>query len=522
MESNQFTYHTRFYVDASSQAVLGAYASLMSCIERKLFADICKGKKHQNLKSTYITEFGITARQFNSIRIGLEGKIDSVKNLRKTRIIELGHQIAALKERIPKIKKAEQANKIHQKKRRLFNLQRKLDQLKQDEASGTVRICFGSKKLFRAQFSLAENGYSSHEEWKKNWEYKRNNAFFLIGSKDESSGNQSCTATVAEDGSITLRLRLPQALVGAYGKYLYITNVRFGYGHDVIVANILKCITKGEKAGVAINYRFQRDEKGWRVFVTTPYTPPECITHTDRGVIGVDINSDHIAITETDRFGNLINSKSIPLVCYGKTTNETKALVGDVAKEIVNQACAAQKPIVMEKLDFQKKKMTLRETRSTKFSRMLSSLAYSTIIAALKSRSLRFGVEVYEVNPAYTSIIGRVNYAARYGLTIHAAAALIIARRAIGLSERLPRHQGKIPDGKGGYVTLSLPVRNRDKHVWSSWRQVLRQFQVVLAAHFQAKKKILKPVQTCLCDGASPLNLVGAIPTHESLVKLLD
>lgn len=44
------------------------------------------------------------------------------------------------------------------------------------------------------------------------------------------------------------------------------------------------------------------------------------------------------------------------------------------------------------------------------------------------------------VNPAYSSVIGRHKFARRYGISGHLAAALVIARRAQGFSERYSRH----------------------------------------------------------------------------------
>jgi len=83
------------------------------------------------------------------------------------------------------------------------------------------------KKLFRGQFTLEDNGYNSHEQWLKDWQAARNNQFFVIGSKDETAGCQGCVATVAEDGSISLRLRLPN---GAGQKHTVITGLRFAHG----------------------------------------------------------------------------------------------------------------------------------------------------------------------------------------------------------------------------------------------------------------------------------------------------
>ena len=54
----------------------------------------------------------------------------------------------------------------------------------------------------------------------------------------------------------------------------------------------------------------------------------------------------------------------------------------------------------------------------------------------------REGVEIIAVNPAYSSVVGRVKFMERYGLTVHQAAALVLARRYLGCSERIPRRLG--------------------------------------------------------------------------------
>jgi hypothetical protein len=106
--------------------------------------------------------------------------------------------------------------------------------------------------------------------------------------------------------------------------------------------------------------------------------------------------------------------------------------------------------------------------------------------AFLTSCAFKNGIKVHQVNPAYTSIIGRVNYATRYGLSTHLAAALCIARRHQKFSEAPCSPTAKIPDGKGSHVAFVLPVRNRTKHVWHFWGQVKKKISTVLAAHFRA------------------------------------
>lgn len=57
----------------------------------------------------------------------------------------------------------------------------------------------------------------------------------VLGSKDETSGCQGCVATVTHDGSLSLRLRLPDALA-AQQKSVEVQGLRFAYGHENILS----------------------------------------------------------------------------------------------------------------------------------------------------------------------------------------------------------------------------------------------------------------------------------------------
>jgi IS605 OrfB family transposase len=468
------SYQTRFFTDDTLYQTLTCYAQLFSQIEHHLFKAKIANVDPNACKRDFLKKFGITGRQYNACYAILQGKIDSIKESMHLRIAQLEEKIKASETKIKRIRKP---FSIHQKKRYLNNLKNKLTRLKLDRDQNIIRLCFGSKKLFRAQFALEENGFSSHDEWKIAWQKARSSEFFVLGSKDETAGNQSCTACIQENNKLSLRLRLPDSL--KLGSYITIPDIYFTYGHQNIIAALHN--------KQAISYRFKRDDKGWRIFASVHVEAAPIVTNEQFGRIGIDINSDHLSLVETDRFGNPIRKETHSLYLNGKSTNQTKALIGEASKKIVEEAKKAKKPIVLEKLDFQQKKASLREKR-TSFARMLSSFAYSSILTYLKSRAQKEGVEIQEVNPAYTSIIGRVKFSKRYGLSIHHAAALVIARRSLRFSEKPASSLKDIPDGRGGHVALSLPARNRDEHVWTFWRRLGKKLSAVLAAHFQAMK----------------------------------
>ena len=371
-----------------------------------------------------------------------------------------------------------------------------------------MRLCFGSKRLWRKQHHLAENGYSRHEEWLGDWRDARSGEFFVLGSRDETAGCQLCVATVVYDGTLTLRLRMPDCLASQHGKYLTIAGVHFNHGHEQLLAALdsnteyARCRREhGEKVvretelGQAISYRFKRDGKGWRVFATTDMMDVPVVTDQRRGAVGVDLNADHLAVCETDTAGNYVNAFSVPVVTYGKSHHQAEAIIGGAVASVVAYAREAGKPVVIEKLDFRQKKAVL-EGESRRYSRVLSSFGYGKIKACFLFRGYREGVEVRQINPAFSSVIARVKFMERYGLSVHQAAALVLARRLLGCSERIPRRR-VAPVGNGVQVAFTVPVRKRVKHVWTNWGAVAGQLRPALAAQHRLgrRRRIPNPVQ---------------------------
>jgi len=513
-KENIKTFETRIPFILHEEEVLMAYAHLFSYLERRLFADIASGKTPGELKNDYLAAFDITARQFNSLRVLVEGKINSIKKQIPARISTLRERIASVSKKIKKLIKTEgDPFLIHQKKRGLECLKHKLANATEDHKNGIVRCCFGGKKLFHAQYNLAENGYFSHEEWLQSWKKARSRELFFLGSKDETAGNQTCTATLKSDQSIELRLRLPNALE-KYGKYLVISDIHFKYGKEELHALLSSETTQ------AITWRLKRDEKGWRIFTSFEVQPAVCTSKQNIGVIGLDINANHLALVETDRFGNPISTKTVPYNVYGKSSDEAKAIIGDATAAAVAFARDKNKPLIFEELDFQKKKSQLKESNRA-YARMLSSFSYGSIITHLKSRSSKRGVLAKQVNPAYTSVIGRIKYAERYGLSIHLAAALTIGRRYLRFSERVPSSLSEIPDGKDGHVTLSPPVRKRNKHVWSIWSYLSKKLRTALAAHFRTAKSRSKSSSKPAFVTEPISDVAGGTPARESSELLL-
>jgi IS605 OrfB family transposase len=313
---------------------------------------------------------------------------------------------------------------LHQHKRRLAVLEIKLAEARAQAADPS--LCFGTRKLMQARYTLEANGFSSRKDWRNTWTAVRSAQFTLDGNSSKESGNQFARLRMRDDGLFDMELRLPKALAhlaqrtfkfaGSDIHCVDLHDLSFNHGHAVIERAIA--------SGKPVCVKFVRDEKSWRVAVTVDDAVEQRVCDYSRGAIGVDLNAGHVAVAYVDASGNPVESFNIPCVTYGRSPDQGKASIRKAATQVADLAARLGVPFVSEKLDFSKKKTALKDSNDPLYARMLSSFAYSAFDAALASACYRRGVAHRRVNPAYTSIIGRVKFARRYGLSVHAAAPL--------------------------------------------------------------------------------------------------
>ncbi len=172
------------------------------------------------------------------------------------------------------------------------------------------------------------------------------------------------------------------------------------------VAAIGRNVSPNKREHDAISWRFVRDRKGWRVLATVS-VPSGGLSAEGVGIVAIDLNADHVAVTELDRFGNPVASVSVPCPTRGKSRHQRLAAIGDAVKRVVAYARDRHKSIVAERLDFEAKKAEL-EQRGARYARMLSSFAHATFHAILRARAADAGVGLRTVYPAYTSVIRAV------------------------------------------------------------------------------------------------------------------
>ena len=206
----------------------------------------------------------------------------------------------------------------------------------------------------------------------------------------------------------------------------------------------------------ALSYRIYAKDLRWFIACSTDVPIASTISYSrDYGCLGVDLNPGVIGWAYCDRDGNLFVKGQIRLNLHSKRLVRQLAILHDVTKKIVDLGLKYRCPIVIEKLDFSTKKAQIKE-RGRKYSRMLSNFTYGKFIDFLTQKATDAGIELIKVNPAFSSQIGLVKYMRQYGLSSDTAATLVLARRAMRLSERVP-------------LQVAYPLLTGGKHVWTAW-----------------------------------------------------
>jgi IS605 OrfB family transposase len=482
-------------------AYCDAYASIFGAVQHRLHTDRQKpdfnaNKAHQQ----YLLAFGINRRQCNGVRVNLDQKENAARTARKLHIEEINRSISALKSAIKIIDSKENKTKrelftLHQKKRRLFNQEKRVEKLKNSKPN----VCFGSKKLFNAQHHLEANGYKNHEEWRAGWQAERTDHFMIVGSHDESNGNQNAQLKEQSDGNFSLFLRVAPALVKQFGNVIVVKDIVFKQGRDNRgVNNNLNDIKAALANKEPITVLFHKNKKKhWILSVICRRCQVEIISKRYNGRVGVDINASSLDAAFVDFQGNLKEHVSVPFKT-SKSANhdQIEASIGEAVKVIVALATKHKVPVIIEHLDFAAKKKAMKDRMLTNRA-ILSSFSYSVATDVIKSRAYREGIGVFEVNPAYSSLIGCVKYQSQYGINSGVAAAIVLARRHMRFSERCPLSDR---------VTPKSPADGL-RHVWSRWASLLRNIKT------KAKLKIFVRRHDWF-------HVSGALSTAE--VKLMD
>ena len=441
-----------------------------SC-ERWAFNRLQEGRSREELKKEGQKIFGINSRFCDDAILKARAIIESQRELLALEIEETGTKLARARKKLDraekdlaaaiktgnpvKIEKAERT--VHGRKARVKKLKTKLDELKTHQNDGTIpTVIFGGRSLWKRIC----RGRATKEEWRN----ARQNRLYARG--DETRGGNPNIKISYRSGefalSVTVSHLSEQAGTDSRGRPVMTRAPRVTGKLWLPEKHRLK-VWESLLSGAPYNVELIGGRDGrYRVHITFTVTVPEPVTSPNRGYLGMDTNPDGVALANVNYFGqpepwpegfevpypkalhkfagefqvtvqpNGFLYIKIPELAYSRGYRRTY-LIGVLAKVVVDIAKAFDKPIALEDLDFGKDRLDT----DRKFNRMAANFPFKKIIEAVMRRASREGVGVKPVRPAHTSTIGYYKYMERYGVIIHHAAALTIARRAIGFRERI-------------------------------------------------------------------------------------
>jgi len=317
------------------------------------------------------------------------------------------------------------------------------------------KIIFGGRKLFRKLQKRHLNG-KDYQKLKLEWKEKRQCNLYSRGDKSKK-GNLNLRV-VEKDRKIYLRINIGER------NYVY-AKISYGFNNCKFEKN-LPLLLSGE---IPYSVELKRKNKKFYVYITIEEKFPEIRITKDCGVIGVDLNAypSHLAWVETDSNGNLMRYSEIQmpeLVTGNRNKREYYSWI--YARKIIEIAKNSGKAIVIEKLNI-KNKGKKGDYSGRKSRRIRHNFTYRKLINKIKIYALREGIQVIEVNPAYTSVIGTLKYAPQFMVSKDVASAYVIARRGLGKKEKIPESYRKILENltseelKELKESLSEQIRNK-------------------------------------------------------------
>ncbi len=381
--------------------------------------------------------------------------------------------------------------KLNRLKRSVHILEQRIKFNKFKLCFGSSQLLKQRPGSFSDQFRLTQeqNKYKDKDfnvnlvDWEKDWDLARNNIWISIGDKDKPQGN----AEIQYDHiNKILRLRLTEQAAnellrkisqqvnipyedlinhknikyGVYrmqARFIEIPGVEFCHKNQVkiqqaianqqpITAKIIKKLTPGGK-GIGYYVQLSFEE----ILINNINNKSSSIKNENL-TMGIDLNEKGLAYCIIKADGNKLNPREqknnslqykptgfIQWDLKDKSTAQRQWVISNKITEILAIAEDYNiKDIAIENLDFSSNMGNMNSGyngKTTKsgfnYNKMLSSFAKKQFSDMIARKTERLGMNLYLVNPAYSSVGGFSKYGIVNKLPVDMAASLWLARQAL-------------------------------------------------------------------------------------------
>ena len=454
--------------------ISGLCVAHSEAVRHALSATYRQGKDSKTVYAELV-RFGLTAKQAGSVqnvsemlfkrqleadkyqKTQLENRILATKKsifnletkLDKKKLSLLSLTGSAKKKAVIKIK--DEHRNIIFKKLSLKLKERKLEILTNQLKNNKVKICFGSRKLLKQNPKINQDSiYKTYDDWRREWDLRRNNSVVSIGCKSKPNGNPELQwdptnnslrirLTNNQAAARTQELSLSTGLDVENGKTAKICNLRM-QARFIEIPNVDFIGHHGEarKKIIAAQGKLPltakiiiREGSKFYLHISVARQDSNAFIPRDRGALGVDFNVKGVAWAVVKPDGNLDSKKHgfIEWKIQKQKSGTVSVEIGNIAKQLAEIAQLNNVAMAIENLDFADKKSNLAKRKE--YNAMLSTLATKKFVAMVKKQCKDKAIGLYMINPRYSSVGGFAKYGFLTKGTVDEASAHWIGRQAI-------------------------------------------------------------------------------------------
>ena len=439
MQNRKFTVVTQLHEKNNHEIIeyIESSRTEYARIMRETFYTIKHNSLNKSQYNTYLqNKYNILKRTANSIISDAQGRYNALKELKKYEKKQLESKIMHLEtEVIPQLVELRDSNsvklelgrtvslikqrnlrrKIIAKKAKLNRMKQKLENLNYQIETGRLKLCFGTKKLLQQDYEL--------------FIAQRDSQMSFVGAKEESACNQLLQLEYnRKDNQFGVKLRKDfGGYKSASDKYAY-GKVYFNHHKKHLISILRSKISP-------LSYKIIKRNGRYYLYCTFEIGVDEFITRSDHGTIGLDFNKGFITLSETNPYGHLVRTQTLPY--RFKSGDKTKTDLQGVVNRVMKLSLQTGKDVCIEDLDFKTKKSKTDSKQNKKYNEMLHSLAYRQFSDIVESVTYRNKVNLIKVNPAWTSWLAKEKYCPNMKLNVHVGASYVIARRGQGFKDTL-------------------------------------------------------------------------------------
>jgi IS605 OrfB family transposase len=329
-----------------------------------------------------------------------------------------------------------------------------------DWQDGRVRVVRGGRRLANTRHHLDQAGITE-AQWQQRWQAAR---WFLSadGETGKRYGNE--TVRVTPEGQVSIKLPVPLAHLAntAHGRYTLTSRVGFAHRGQAWRDRV--------EADLAVAYRIHHDPDRGRWYLTASWQQPTVQmipleAAQAAGMVGVDMNDDHLAAWLLDVHGNPVGDpRRFGYDLSGDAAHRDAQLRHAITGLLHYAKRAGVTAIAVENLDFTEQKTREKHGRRKRFRQLISGIPTGRLKARLLSMAAALGLAVVPVDPAYTSKWGAQHWqkpmtSPRRKPTRHDGAAIAIGRRALGhrIRRRTPPPRDDQSDRRGHRSAQASP-----------------------------------------------------------------